>query len=142
MATLALVAVGCGDDDATGADSGVADAGSDAMPTDTGGTDSGEMDAGDIDSGGGGEMCVSITFVVGDDHPQPHAEGISFPAEHVAMGVEQVYDIQGASAHPHTLTVTPDNFAALARGETVTITSTNDGLFPHTHDVMLTCALS
>ena len=156
VAALALAAVGCGDDDGmTGVDSGTRDSGGtdSAVPPDTGGMDAGGMDSG-VDAGGtdsgtdagdmdtGSMMCVNITFVVGTDHPRPHAEGISFPADHVAMGVEQTYDITGASAHPHTLVVTPADFAALARGETVTITSSRDGSRPHTHDVMLTCEFS
>jgi len=142
-AALALLAVGCGDDDTGGRDAGTRDAGARdagttdaAVPEDAGsGSDAASADAGEGTDGGGGAMCVEVTFVIGDDHLLPHADGISFPAEHV----KQVYDIQGASAHPHA-TVTPSDFAAPARGETVTIPSTNDGARPHTHDVMLACA--
>jgi hypothetical protein len=54
----------------------------------------------------------------------------------VSAGVEKAYDIQGTSPHPHTVTVSADNFAALANGESVDIDSTEGG---HVHTVTLVC---
>lgn len=138
LSLFGLAAIGC--DDGTTEDDAGPGGGTDAGPG--GGTDAGPgggTDAGPGGGdGGGGGMCVMVAFTIGDDHTRPHAEGISFPAADVTAGVEKTYDIQGASLHPHTLTVTAADFAALARGEMVMITSSFDAR--HDHLVTLWCA--
>jgi hypothetical protein len=67
-----------------------------------------------------------------------HGHVAAVPAADVAAGVEKTYDIQGTSAHPHTIKVTAAMFAMLEAGQTVTVTSSNDAA--HTHNVTITCA--
>jgi hypothetical protein len=55
----------------------------------------------------------------------------------VQAGVDKTYNIQGASMHPHTVTLTAADFTALAGGGTVTKTSSSDAM--HTHEVTVTC---
>lgn len=132
-----LVLFGCGDDALPIFDGGAApDSGSDA------GTDAGPpLDAGSDAGGDAGPdtppMCGNVTFIMGEDHDDPHAEGIEFPAADVIAGVEKTYDITGASRHPHTLVVRAEDFARLAAGESVTIRSSYDER--HDHDVILRC---
>ncbi|MFK8002710.1 MAG: hypothetical protein AB8H86_24205 [Polyangiales bacterium] len=146
-----FVLLGCGDDDLPVSDSGPSpdasgdagnDAGSspDAGAVDAGAPDVGAPDVGAPDAGPPEPMCMNVTFIMGDDHPLPHAEGIEFPAADVIAGVEVTYDITGASRHPHTLVVTPEHFARLAAGEAVTIESSFDNR--HVHDVTLMCSAS
>ena len=141
-----FVLFGCGDDDTVQPDSGtVLDAGSDAPPLDSGtdigtGRDDGGTDAivsRDLGQDTPPTMCVNVTFIMGEDHRQPHAEGLEFPASDVIAGVEKTYDITGASRHPHSLVVRAEDFARLANGEAVTIRSSHDAR--HSHDVILQC---
>ena len=60
------------------------------------------------------------------------------PVAHVTEGTERTYDIQGDSAHPHSIVVTEADFAMLAAGMTFTVTSSRDAA--HTHEVTLMCA--
>ncbi len=59
-------------------------------------------------------------------------------AQDVADGVDKTYDIQGASAHPHSVTLTAADSTMLSQGGTVMKTSTMGG--DHTHVVTITCA--
>lgn len=140
-----FVLLGCGDDDLPIQDSGPSqdassDAGSDAGNDVGPAPDSGGPDVGAPDAGPPEPMCMNVTFIMGEDHPLPHADGIEFPAADVIAGVEVTYDITGASRHPHTLVVTPEHFARLAAGEAVTIESSFDNR--HVHDVTLMCSAS
>ncbi|MBX3272164.1 MAG: hypothetical protein KF729_18000 [Sandaracinaceae bacterium] len=116
-------------------DGGGADAGG-------GGADAG----GGTDAGGGGAdagplECNRIDWMMTNRHPRGLDHSIDVPIAHVMAGTERTYDITGDSRHPHTVVVTAAHFAALARGETVTITSSEDmGVDLHTHDVILVCA--
>lgn len=56
----------------------------------------------------------------------------------IAAGAMKTYNIQGSSAHPHSVTVTGAMFAMLQNNQTVTVTSSNDD--SHTHTVTITCA--
>lgn len=63
-------------------------------------------------------------------------------AEDVAEGVDQAYDIRGDNTgHTHEVVITAADFASLAAGTTVTITSSNNGSVgaSHTHEVRLSC---
>ncbi len=72
--------------------------------------------------------------VIADNHG--HALVVS-PAD-VAAGVAKTYSIQGASSHSHDVTLSAADFATLALGASVIVTSTNE--FDHEHDVTVTCA--
>lgn len=77
--------------------------------------------------------CSSTTATVGTNH----GHTAIVPAADVQAGVEKSYNIQGASAHPHTITVTAAMFAMLKAGNQVMVTSTNDAA--HTHVVTIRC---
>lgn len=147
-ATAALSAVGCGDDDGpAGSDSGTprpdggrTDAGS---PTDSGSPDedagSGE-DAGGTDEDAGTDVdsgtepaCEAVDATIGTNH----GHRLEIPPADIAAGSERTYDIRGSSGHAHSVTVSAANFATLAGGETVMLTSTSGG--GHTHAVTLVC---
>lgn len=119
------------------------DVGGDTNPGADTGTDTTPMDAG-MDSGMDTGMdtapsCggTSLNYAVSNDHPSPHAEGLSFTIDHVNDGQDHTYNIQGASGHPHTITVSAAEFQMIASGQSVTVTSSNDA--GHTHDVTLSC---
>jgi hypothetical protein len=75
---------------------------------------------------------------IGTNHPQPHT--LMVPAADITAGTEKMYNIQGESAHPHTVTLTAAHFATLAGGGSVTVTSTSNGTPAHTHMVTVSCA--
>jgi len=130
------------DDDSSGSDAGPG-GGADAGPG--GGSDAGP--GGGADAGPGGDtdagpvVCNSVAWMMGSRHPPGFRHSIDVPVAHVMMGVEQTYDIQGESPHPHTVVVTPADFARIAAGEMVVITSSEDmGVDLHDHDVTLFCS--
>jgi len=109
-----------------------------ACDDDSSGSDAGP--GGGSDAGGPVE-CDTIAWTMGNRHPPGFRHSIDVPVAHVMMGVEQTYDIQGESPHPHTVVVTPADFARIAAGEMVVITSSEDmGLDLHDHDVTLFCS--
>lgn len=67
-----------------------------------------------------------------------HGHELVVSAADVAAGAEKTYNIQGVSAHPHTVVLTAADFTALQQGQTVTVTSSNDAA--HTHEVTVVCA--
>ena len=67
-----------------------------------------------------------------------HGHTATVPAADVMAGVDKMYNIKGASAHPHMITITAAQFAMLRAGTPVTVTSSNDA--GHTHNVTVTCA--
>jgi len=78
--------------------------------------------------------CATTNIMIATNHG--HAGMV--PAADVMAGVEKQYNIKGASAHPHTITVTAAMFAMLKAGSAVMVTSSNDA--GHTHVVTITCA--
>ncbi len=78
--------------------------------------------------------CATTNAAISSNHG--HLAAV--PAADVAAGVEKIYDIQGTSPHPHTITVTAAMFTMLKAGQTVTVTSSNDAA--HTHNVTIMCA--
>ena len=123
------------------------DGGTDAGPGGTdagpGGTDAGPggTDAGPGDTDAGPLECNSIGFEMGNRHPPGLRHEIDVPLADVTAAVEVTYDIQGASRHPHTVVVTSADFARIAAGERVVITSSEDmGVDLHSHDVTLFCS--
>jgi len=66
-----------------------------------------------------------------------HGHALVVTAAEVTTAADITYDIMGTSAHTHEVTLTAADFASLAGGMSVTVTSTTgDG---HTHDVTITC---
>jgi hypothetical protein len=66
-----------------------------------------------------------------------HGHSLSVPAVDVQAGVAKTYNIQGASTHPHSITIGADQFAILAQNGSFTVTSTTDA--GHMHNVTVTC---
>lgn len=67
-----------------------------------------------------------------------HGHTMTVPAADVAAGGQRIYQIQGASLHPHTVTVTAAMFAMLQQNMPVSVVSSLDN--NHTHTVTITCA--
>ncbi|RMG96739.1 MAG: hypothetical protein D6705_10475 [Deltaproteobacteria bacterium] len=86
-------------------------------------------------SGGVGACSEPPVAMIANNHPAAHS--LVVPLEDVEAGVDKVYDIQGASAHPHTVMVSAADFAALAAGDPIQIESSLDA--GHTHLVTIVC---
>lgn len=67
-----------------------------------------------------------------------HGHTLVVSAADVTAGVEKTYNIQGNSAHPHTVTVSAAQFTTLQSNQQVTATSSNDS--GHTHSITISCA--
>jgi len=74
------------------------------------------------------------TFTIG-----PPADGHNSPATITAAdinaGIDKTYDLTGGGAHSHTFTITAAQFAMLAAGQQVVVTSSN--VLNHEHDVTI-----
>ena len=100
-------------------------------------------------------MCVAgvlTTACGGDDEDAPedgsgssckaavatnHGHIMSVATADLMAGAAKTYDIQGSSAHHHTVALTAANFADLEAGKVVVVTSSTDA--GHAHDVTVTC---
>lgn len=98
-------------------------------------------------------MCaagVLTTACGGDDEDAPddgssckaavatnHGHVMSVSTADLMAGAAKTYDIQGSSAHHHTVALTAQNFADLEAGKVVVVTSSTDA--GHSHDVTVTC---
>lgn len=90
----------------------------------------GGSDAG-ADAGSGSRNTCSTG--ISDNHG--HVLVVS--REDVAVGEDRTYSIRGTALHDHTVTLTAEDFAALAAGGTVgPLTSSFSG---HPHDVTVVC---
>lgn len=67
-----------------------------------------------------------------------HGHVLAVPKEDVAAGVDKTYDITGAAAHAHSVTVTAADFAMLAGNTSVMVTSSSGAA--HTHLCTVVCA--
>jgi hypothetical protein len=104
----------------------------------------GESPAPDDDAGarvdaaledGGVESCASGAQ---GDIAGNHGHSLSVPRSDVEAGVARTYDIRGSALHGHTVEVSGADFATLAGGGSVVITSSDGAL--HTHQVTVRCA--
>ena len=120
--------VGCGGGGGTDAGSPGSDAGPPESDAGPGGTDAGPTD---IDAGPAG--CTAPGVTIGTNH----GHVLVVPPADVTAGVDRTYDIQGSSRHAHSVTISAANFATLAGGGTVMVTSTNGAA--HTHAVTVVC---
>lgn len=78
--------------------------------------------------------CTTPSATIGANH----GHTMTVTKAEVTAGVAKSYDITGAGGHAHTVMVSVANFASLAIGGTVTITSSSGNA--HTHDVVVMCA--
>ena len=67
-----------------------------------------------------------------------HGHTATVPGADVAAGVQKTYNIQGGSAHPHTIIVTAAMFTMLKAGQMVVVASSTDA--GHSHNVTVACA--
>lgn len=159
LAGVAAVGAGCGDDTGTGATGGSGGSGGNGGSGGTGGTgatgaggDGGEPAGGAPADGGGGsggapaggggageggtggglpqEACTEA--IVGN-----HGHVLEVSQADIDAAQDKTYDIQGGSAHTHSVTITAAQFTTLAGGGQVVVTSTNGGA--HTHEVTIVC---
>ena len=94
-------------------------------------TDAGASDAQSADAMAADCSLGTTVAIAGN-----HGHALTVSASDVADGVDKTYDIQGASAHAHQVTLTAAHFAQLAQGATITVTSSVTG---HDHDVTVRC---
>jgi hypothetical protein len=79
------------------------------------------------------EACDRLVARIGKNHGHAFPIGVA----DVLAGVEKTYDLSGSSGHRHLVTVTPNDFSAVRRGERVRLASTKEG--GHIHRLMLEC---
>lgn len=96
------------------------------------GSDDGGDDA--PDAAQGGDCSGGTNIAIGSNHS--HAMSVS--DADVTAGAEKEYNLQGGSAHPHTVTLTAADFTKLQGGTTVMKTSSNDS--GHTHSITVSCS--
>ena len=95
--------------------------------------------AGCGDDGGGGStpdaanVCTAPVAVIGTNH----GHTISVPLADVTAAAEKSYDISGGGGHAHSVTISAAQFAQIASGQTLNLTSTAGG--GHTHTVTVMC---
>ncbi|MEZ4373784.1 MAG: hypothetical protein R3B07_23385 [Polyangiaceae bacterium] len=140
-ATLGTSLVGCGGDDGgdgeggSGGTGGSGNGGSGNGGSGNGGS-AGQATGGSAGNntagtgGGGGASCEAS--IVGN-----HGHELVVTQEDIDAGVDKTYDITGAALHSHSVTVTAADFATLAGGGSVTVTSTDAAA--HNHSVTVTC---
>ena len=134
LAVGALVA-GCGDDGSSSGSGGSGTGGSGTGGTATGGNGTGGTPGtGGTGGVGGGIQILTCQSAIASNH----GHELIVTAEDVNAGVDKTYDIQGTSAHSHSVTVTSADFAVLSTGGSVTILSSKDG---HSHSVDVTCVV-
>lgn len=66
-----------------------------------------------------------------------HGHMLVVSQDDVDAAADKTYDIQGGSAHTHEVTVTAADFATLAGGGSVTLTTTTGAA--HMHTITVTC---
>jgi hypothetical protein len=69
-----------------------------------------------------------------------HGHALNVPVADLTSTVPMTYNIQGASGHPHMVTLTVAQLQTIATGATVTVTSTTDN--GHNHMVTASCVLA
>ncbi|MGE0546005.1 MAG: hypothetical protein AB7O24_25675 [Kofleriaceae bacterium] len=95
----------------------------------------GGSDEGDDDDGMN-DMCTSPNVGIGANHDEPHEVTVSITD--VNAGADKTYTLSNVG-HTHTFTVTAAQFAMLAQRQSVMITSSNEGVPAHTHQITVTC---
>jgi hypothetical protein len=89
-------------------------------------------DGGPADAPAG--TCTTPSATIGANH----GHTMMVTKAEVTAATAKTYDITGTGGHTHTVMVSAANFASLAVGGTVTITSSSAN--SHTHDVVVMCA--
>ena len=84
----------------------------------------------DDDDGDAGASCKTA---IGTNH----GHAMSVAAGDVMAGVDKTYDIQGSSAHSHTVALSAEDFAEMTPGSVLVVESSTDA--GHSHEVTITC---
>jgi hypothetical protein len=66
-----------------------------------------------------------------------HGHAMTVSKADVTAGVDKLYDLQGVSPHPHTVTITAADFTMLQANTMIIKTSSNDA--GHTHSITVRC---
>jgi hypothetical protein len=136
----------CGTDTGTG-DPGGPDPSPDANTTEPvdGGNPTTPVDAGNptmadastqapVDAAPQPPTCSTTSVVIGGNH----GHSMQVAAADLNSTASKMYAIQGTGSHPHTVTITPAQFAMLKTNGTLTVmSSTNSG---HPHSITVSCA--
>jgi cytolysin (calcineurin-like family phosphatase) len=84
----------------------------------------------DEDAAEGGSSCKAAVAT-------NHGHSMTVSVADQMAGAAKTYDIQGSSAHHHTVALSAEHFADLDAGKVVVVTSSTDA--GHSHDVTVTC---
>jgi hypothetical protein len=87
---------------------------------------------------GGGSANACADSAPSETIAENHGHTLTVSQADVEAGTLKTYNIQGTSAHAHSVTVSPGNFTTLRSGGTVPLTSTSGG--GHTHGITIVCA--
>jgi hypothetical protein len=98
-----------------------------ATATACGGSDGG-------DDGGGNGAAAGCSESIASNH----GHVLTVSQSDIDAAAEKTYDITGSADHPHQVTLSADDFAMLADGGTIGVTSSTDS--GHSHDVTVMCA--
>lgn len=103
----------------------------------------------------GGGLAIGLAACGGGDDPPPtpaaagcrsvtfsanHGHALSIPLADLDSTTAKTYSIQGAGLHDHLVTLSPAQLALLKAGQSLTVTSSEGGLTPHSHDMAASCA--
>jgi len=95
---------------------------------------------GDDDDDGGSEGTAGSSSgggACGSTIATNHGHSVTVTKADASAGAAKSYDIQGGADHSHTLSISAAEFAMLAAGDPVTITSSTDA--GHAHAVTVSC---
>ncbi len=67
-----------------------------------------------------------------------HGHSLVVTPDDVTQAADKTYDIQGSAVHTHSVTITAADFANLAQGQSLVVTSTETSL--HSHTITVSCA--
>lgn len=138
--TASVAAMACGGDDgeATGAGGGTSNTGgSNAGGSNAGGSNAGGSNAGGQNAGGSAAVCGSALLARGSNYDSdPH--DLAIPLADIEAGVTKTYATTGVS-HTHDVTVTAEDFAALRNGEVVKIYTCFSSASFTDHEFILDC---
>lgn len=93
-------------------------------------------DGGDDGADDGGDECSGSASA---NIATNHGHSLSVPANDVNGGAAKDYEIMGTADHSHTVSLSADDMATIAAGDTASVTSSTGGAAPHTHAVTITC---
>jgi hypothetical protein len=110
------------------------DAGNGTTPTDAGNPSNTDASTGPGDAPPVDTLCPGMAITIGSNH----GHTLTIPDADLASTTTKVYQMGGPSDHPHSVTITPQQFAILRTDGYLSVqSSTDDG---HPHSVIIRCA--